>query len=257
MNKRTLALFFVAIIIASSFSLAFASAFSFREFFDKITGKAAFPISKNNCTDSDGGLNYNVLGNLTTCNRFKCKAYTDSCTGNSKSIIERYCLKNNMATKVYKCSSGCKNGACVENTLDGCSLINQTIIDKIIELQKDSENHIILKEGEKINRSYYFIVPGRLMKVNTITNQTAGYSQDKVKFSDISAGYGDSALSYITDSREEGKAIVIIGEDIYNVSYYGDSTSMEDSRYVILDYPQTQSDAKMTFYCNNISGIKQ
>ncbi|MBI2047453.1 hypothetical protein HYT26_04820 [Candidatus Pacearchaeota archaeon] len=116
MNKRTLALFFVAIITASFFSLAFTSAFSFREFFDKITGKAAFPINRNNCTDSDGGLNYNVLGNLTMCNRLSCKAYADSCSGNSKNIIERYCLKNNMATKVYKCPAGCSNGACINQT---------------------------------------------------------------------------------------------------------------------------------------------
>ena len=95
--------------------VSMVSAFSFREFFDKITGKAAFSISRNNCTESDGGLNYIVLGNLTMCNRLSCKAYADSCTGNSKSIIERYCLKNNMATKVYKCPAGCKNGACVTN----------------------------------------------------------------------------------------------------------------------------------------------
>lgn len=114
MKNKILVLCLVSLMI-SLVLISVASAFSFREFFDKITGNAAFPINKNNCTDSDGGLNYNVLGNVTMCNRLSCRTYTDSCSGNSKNIIERYCSKTNMATKVYKCPAGCKNGACVVN----------------------------------------------------------------------------------------------------------------------------------------------
>ena len=73
------------------------------------------------CSESDGGLNYNVKGNLTggsnSCATGICY---DSCyngqtytSGPGFAVSEWYCEDNTAKNKVENCSGGCIDGACI------------------------------------------------------------------------------------------------------------------------------------------------
>ena len=112
MNKKLLVSSFI--ILALVLSVSVVSASSFGDFWNKITGKATAASIK--CNDTDGGINYNVLGTVMVTRWIFTQKYYDSCSGNSANLLERYCsTKGALQTQVYKCPSGCKNGACVSN----------------------------------------------------------------------------------------------------------------------------------------------
>ncbi|MBI3622719.1 hypothetical protein HY212_01390 [Candidatus Pacearchaeota archaeon] len=68
------------------------------------------------CTDTDGGLNYNVRGTVTVTNFSGTYNYIDSCitTGDktTANLKEFYCNNNQAISTSYKCVNGCFNGAC-------------------------------------------------------------------------------------------------------------------------------------------------
>ncbi len=68
------------------------------------------------CRDNDGGLKYYKKGG--TCVGTDCKY--DYCFSNGISLKEYYCLAVDDRSSVdYQCSTGCKNGACVTQPLNG------------------------------------------------------------------------------------------------------------------------------------------
>jgi hypothetical protein len=67
--------------------------------------------STKQCTDSDGGLNYYVIGHVSGSMPKRFGPY-DSCLS-SATLRETYCSSNNMGTAVqYTCPYGCANGVC-------------------------------------------------------------------------------------------------------------------------------------------------
>lgn len=58
------------------------------------------------CSDSDGGLSYNVYGEVSSGS----KKYQDACSGNI--LSEKYCKNNRPSSKDYNCPIVCYNGAC-------------------------------------------------------------------------------------------------------------------------------------------------
>ena len=60
------------------------------------------------CTDSDGGLNYNVKGTVTSGGAVN----TDVCSA-SGYLFEQYCLNGNPVQTTYWCPNGCQDGACL------------------------------------------------------------------------------------------------------------------------------------------------
>lgn len=82
-----------------------------------------------NCTDSDGGINYNVYGIVNACinsGRTPCMGYSDSCSGSSGRLNEMYCKDMRVAVKAYNCSGSCQNGACVSSSTNQTIPGNQT-----------------------------------------------------------------------------------------------------------------------------------
>ncbi len=61
----------------------------------------------SSCSDSDGGINYDVFGTVTASR----KSYPDSCLSNT-ALKEGYCSKNKYAAQNYNCPYGCLNGVC-------------------------------------------------------------------------------------------------------------------------------------------------
>jgi len=61
------------------------------------------------CTDSDGGLNYNVKGTVT----YGSTVNTDTCSA-SGYLFEQHCLNGNPVQATYWCPKGCQDGACIQ-----------------------------------------------------------------------------------------------------------------------------------------------
>ncbi len=85
--------------------------------------------SSSTCTDSDGGLNYNVKGTVSAQNQLPINPREDYCltpqdslytqgdlTNPEKYLIELYCNGTDGAGVSYKCPNGCSNGTCIQNT---------------------------------------------------------------------------------------------------------------------------------------------
>ena len=67
------------------------------------------------CTDSDGGINYDVKGTVTVGGQ----VWEDSCQSSSV-VNENFCNTNNLKeTTVSTCLNGCSNGACVTASGEG------------------------------------------------------------------------------------------------------------------------------------------
>ena len=62
------------------------------------------------CSDSDGGINYNVQGTATT----QTSSYTDYCYGPPESLFlrEYYCSGTSLGDTSYLCPNGCTGGKC-------------------------------------------------------------------------------------------------------------------------------------------------
>ncbi|MEK6906359.1 MAG: hypothetical protein AABW81_01920 [Nanoarchaeota archaeon] len=128
-------------------------------------------------------------------------------------------------------------------------------------LQWDTSGHnIIVSEMAAGNKSDYIVVgnedEGRLLKVTTITNQTTGYSSDKVTFTDVFSGESTDATL-----TADGTGTVTLGGKSYSVGYFGDTSISDDAKTVRLNYPdsstgdmiiyptiQTSKGAKVMFY---------
>jgi len=140
--------------------------------------------------------------------------------------------------------------------------MNSTNSDSKPYLQVDSDGHnMSVFEREILHRNDYVVVgnedDGRLLKVSSIVNQTSGWSNDKVKFTDVFSGG-----TYEATITNDGAGTVTIAGKVYNVVYEGLSTASEDARIVRLNYPdssaagqavvyptiQTSKGAKLAFY---------
>lgn len=85
------------------------SAFSFSDFFDKITGQV-IRRSEPRCSDSDGGLDFNVKGTVTYKSWFRERTYEDKCRWGK--VIEYYCENDRKRYTRYNCAAGCEEGVC-------------------------------------------------------------------------------------------------------------------------------------------------
>ncbi len=117
-----------------------------------------------------------------------------------------------------------------------------------IELQHDSDyRNITVFEAGQTYRNEWIVVgnedTGRLLRVSTITNQTTGYSSDKVRFTDIFSGD-----TYEATLTADGTGTVTIGGKVYTLNYYGDASSAEDSRYIKLNYPDSVAAANAVIF---------
>ncbi len=103
-------------LLLTALSLTLVSAFSFNDFFGKITGK----VVSASCTDSDvnsqysDGFNYYLKGTASKGSSFG----EDSCF-NANTLRENYCSSSgNVDSRLINCPSGfsCSNGACISPT---------------------------------------------------------------------------------------------------------------------------------------------
>lgn len=75
------------------------------------------------CTDSDGGINYDLKGTAIGISGGQQSSYADSCClgdqcarNDGDTVLETYCEASYIRTTYSKCQNGCKDGACLSPT---------------------------------------------------------------------------------------------------------------------------------------------
>lgn len=139
---------------------------------------------------------------------------------------------------------------CEEELPYPCNLLNNEIIEKVYYLQNESDyqipfaGEVIYKEQEVVNETFgdYLIIPGAILELKDILNETLGYSEDKVSFYDV---IGEQ--TYESDSAsQEGLTILMFKGIEYNVSYH-DNKLIQEDEYITVNFPQTSGDDLMDF----------
>lgn len=65
------------------------------------------------CTDSDGGKNYSIRGNVVAKSPASDINVWDLCSGSTESLVEYFCINTSQSGETYTCPNGCSNGACI------------------------------------------------------------------------------------------------------------------------------------------------
>ncbi|MEK6906126.1 MAG: hypothetical protein AABW81_00725 [Nanoarchaeota archaeon] len=110
-----------ALIMVSIFGYITFGSFENTATGNVVITKPKLPVSSSKCIDSDGGLNYNLVGSTYLIN-FNNPKKVDRCTYCTstvsstvcKSVVEYYCVGTQIVSKTYNCPKGCSKGACVK-----------------------------------------------------------------------------------------------------------------------------------------------
>jgi len=157
--------------------------------------------SSENCTDSDGGLEYYTYGSVVDAD----DNFSDSCQ-NSTSLVEGYCYGISAYNTTYDCPYGCANGTCLNESVD-CSSIYPSGKKGIIMDYSDNTIPVNLS----LNDTTF---PINISLWNNGTYPYNGISQIKLYFS----GFDDEAISGLDDT------FITFDEDerrtIYNTQGY-------------------------------------
>jgi hypothetical protein len=161
------------------------------------------PPSPPFCYDSDGGLNYNIKGNLSSTVSPGTN-FEDYCLSSTQ-LIERYCTNDpNNFTVLYNCSNGCINGTCSDSSQEQ---VCQSLIDKI-------------KNPQDIE------VYGNIWQVNT----NSGMWDDRIYINDKFEHFNEYSSSWYTYSNWED------GEDYkYENLYIFSNVMVFDNKNVDLN----------------------
>jgi len=111
MKKSLTFIICLSLILILSSSLI--SAFSFSDFWNKITGRVVTPT----CTDSDGGKDYFVYGEAESSDGINTAYDNDECGGVLGNVLkEVYCDNGRILAETHECENGCSQGTCLTKT---------------------------------------------------------------------------------------------------------------------------------------------
>jgi hypothetical protein len=181
--------------------------------------------------------NGTLITPCTICNAQPLCSYTD-------------CINNN---RTRTCTNGClitttEIQVCNENETSLCgSLGGNPAMLKIQQLES-AGNNVVKRENSPVYIGEYFVIPetnGVYLVIN-ITNQSSGYSSDFIKINNSVTTQPPIEAGAV----QEGLTRPILGNSTYNISYSGSSSSSPSSRFITVDFPQTDSNHIGTFYCS-------
>lgn len=72
---------------------------------------------ESDCSDTDGGINYEERGTVTVQSNGDITTFTDQCDFSGGTLNEYYCDGNDSAVQKYSCPNVCLNGACTVKEL--------------------------------------------------------------------------------------------------------------------------------------------
>nr|MBI4156907.1 hypothetical protein [Candidatus Woesearchaeota archaeon] len=227
-------------------------------YFDKIRKKVILWFNDKVYESGDGRIYYKVNVGISTS---QCSSDSDcpstsrnycsgdsSCTSTTTYICQNgQCIANSGGAGCNLCPNGCSNGDCIVGGLtevDGCGYLNNEIRINITNLQSQGKI-VVVKEGEVFYKGNYVVIPGYLLRVQTVINSSYPQGEgDKVELKDVLTNE-----VYTTASTSiEGLTTISIGGMEYGLTYSGPSFNM-DAIKVTLNFPQTTGSDVMTFYC--------
>jgi hypothetical protein len=130
-----------------------------------------------------------------------------------------------------------RDGTCEANVVSirtgTCSELGGDVLAETIETSTEGRT-LILKELEILHRDYNVVIPGFILKLSNVKNNTQGHNQDRVDFKDRLTGD-----IYRTAWIEDGRGTISIGGKTYRVTLDGDSQTLIENYNVTLDYPHT------------------
>ncbi len=126
-------------IICAGFVLIFVFTLLFSNIASAATSADANTITISTCTDSDGGIDYYKVGEVS----LDSAPYGIDWCQDATHLEEFYCKDSSVFSDVYACSNGCSNGACLSSAAE-TGEISATIWD-------EQKNYI----NAKINLSLY------------------------------------------------------------------------------------------------------
>src|SRR3989338_2458710 len=230
--------------------------------------------SSDTCTDSDGGLNYNVKGSVNQTYG-GIKLYNDDVCFNEKTVKEFYCdpsgIYNDADFDLEHCPNGCKDGACVSggsvnteiisinNVGNDKMEINFTVHRKtllktvfaratdnsqIYLMYDDDGRNISVREMEVLHYLDRVVVgnedEGYLLKLTGVKNSSdtsaSGTFGDRVEFTDASSG-----AVYKTTWTSDGVGTLVVGGKTYTVYLSGNANNATEEYKVQLDYPDSNN----------------
>lgn len=101
----------------------------------KSTGKGILPAyNEQNCADSDGGVEKDLLGTVSFMNEKK----QDKCISRNM-LLEYYCSRNKVRNTTMFCKSGCKKGSCLIQQKN----FDSDVCPVVDGIKKDSNIHLI------------------------------------------------------------------------------------------------------------------
>ena len=153
------------------------------------------------CTDSDGGLNYYVVGKTDgilwgTTEYGTKKDYCITEGVKAGRLAEFFCDENQVASISYECPNGCSDGACVGDLpiVSGCEYLSKEVLQKAREVKKqieeDGYGKIVYVEGEDLkDDDYFFLSSGDYSHFMKITKMyMASITNSDVEFRDTLTG---------------------------------------------------------------------
>ena len=121
-----------------------------------------------------------------------------------------------------------------------CSEISSEVITKVLDLAKFGRG-IHLKEGEKVYRNEFFVIPEEFYEVTSIYNSTMDFADDYVILKEVITGK-EREFKATSEGKITG---VTMGGKTYTIMYRGASTSPEEDRWIEIEYSQTADHAMM------------
>lgn len=187
------------------------------------------------CTDSDGGLNYNVKGDIVATGGSFSVPYTDvdKCGGpevdgevQENVLNEHYCNSDGPSNQLYTCPNGCSNGACVGVSTP---LVN---CNSVIDFMEAPKSLVIGNNGEyKWNLNY---------------NSSYDYGNGDKFYYAYWAHNNGNENSYVQMSVEKLSDKIDVEQRLNNALENG----LCDTQQVWTDYKTNE--AQIVYLCKNI-----
>ena len=197
------------------------------------------------CTDSDGGLNYNVQGTVNDTNN-QYYPDTDYCSS-TKLLQEFSCVNGEKSLMVHSCTDRCYEGACVNiSVIDYTGVCSDAL--KLMEKLATDGNLSSLGITDDSDVSFfsnstfsdYFFGNSNWVKVN-ISEYSEHFSSNS--FLDSDNGYNYNYYSYNVNAR--------VYSDLNENNYYILNDQMEKQWGKICQ--KTTIDDQVVYVCQEIS----
>ncbi|MBS1266416.1 MAG: hypothetical protein MAG795_00383 [Candidatus Woesearchaeota archaeon] len=176
---------------------------------------------ESSCTDTDGGLNYNEFGTVTS----NGKSYKDWCK-NTAMLYEYYCNGDDVQSVIHNCITGCSDGACKDGSFDYSVSTDKsyyqkadtvTITGKVSSTHTAKVNTVVVTNSGTVHRVEMEKMPCAyssggmagfcMYKGEYVIGKSYEIGELTAQESEI-VRYGEAYVSVKTDSKSDSMSVV-------------------------------------------------